>query len=143
MRPRARRWTETIGEALFENGSYKLVALFVTLILWVTILGRRDFRVEKAVDLEIVLPPGLSIKEREIPRQVIVRVAGTRMALRRFSQTPDVVTIDLSRAQAGLVRQTMTPKLIDAPFGVKVESVTPEFLQLTLVRSAEGASGGP
>ena len=39
-----------------ENGSYKLVALFVTLILWITIMGRRNFDYE----VDLVLVPQIS-----------------------------------------------------------------------------------
>ena len=33
---------EKIIGMVTENGSYKLVALFITLVLWVTFLGRRE-----------------------------------------------------------------------------------------------------
>jgi hypothetical protein len=38
-----KRWTSYVT----ENFSYKMVALFISLILWLTILGRRDFVLSK------------------------------------------------------------------------------------------------
>jgi hypothetical protein len=128
-------WKHTI----FDNGSYKLVALFVTLILWVTILGRRDFSMEKIVDIEYIVPKHLVIQNEEnVPHKLTVRVTGTRLALKKFAKTSDVVTIDLVRSTPGSVRQTMTPRQIDPPFGVKVQSLSPEVVNLVLI-SADGS----
>ncbi|MBK7892579.1 MAG: hypothetical protein IPJ84_17540 [Bdellovibrionales bacterium] len=44
--------TTSWKDSLFENGIYKIVSLVVTLILWVTILGRRDFVLTKDMDVE-------------------------------------------------------------------------------------------
>ena len=46
---------------LFENFSYKLVALFISLILWMTILGRRDFQVTKSIELDLMPAVGMVI----------------------------------------------------------------------------------
>src|SRR4051812_1059123 len=91
-------------EWVFENGSYKLVALFVTLILWVTILGRRDFVLSKDVDIEFIIPPAISIAKTDGAHRVTVKVSGPRMALKKFAQNPGTITIDLGQSQAGQVR---------------------------------------
>ena len=120
-----------IIDSLLENGSYKLVALFVTLILWVTILGRRDVVLSKDVDLEFLLPRDLVIVEN-IERRVQVKVAGPRAALKKFQANPGALTVDLSRYPRGPVRAVINPKLVDVPFGVKVLAISPEYLDVTL-----------
>ena len=124
---RERNWKTWIT----ENGSYKLVALFVTLILWVTILGRGDIVMTKEVGLDFILPPNMAIIEK-VDRQVTVKVAGPRMALKKFTQNPVTITLDLSPRGAGPVEATITPKNVEVPFGVKVLSVYPETVRLNL-----------
>jgi YbbR domain-containing protein len=119
---------------IFENGSYKLVALFVTLILWVTILGRRDFVLSKQVDVEFLLPKQTAISEA-IERKVEVKVSGPRMALRKFAQNPGTITIDLGKSPVGPNRAIITPHNVEVPFGVKVISVVPEEINITLVHT--------
>ncbi len=123
---------------VLENGSYKLVALFVTLILWVTILGRRDFILSKDVDVEFLLPKNMVIAEN-IDRRVIVKVSGPRIAIKRFSQNPGTITLDLARAHIGNNRVVITAKNVEVPFGVKVISVTPDLISVALMKNAQAA----
>lgn len=122
-------WKHTI----LDNGSYKLVALFVTLILWVTILGRRDFIFAKDIELDYQVPKHLRLRAGDIPQKVTVRVSGTRMALKKFSKASEVVPVDLTRADPGPYRFVITPRVLDLPVGVKVISITPEVLSLNVL----------
>ena len=130
-RPGSREWKNWV----MENGSYKLVALFVTLILWVTILGRRDFQLSKEMDLEFLLPHSMSIAQDGLDRKVTVKVSGPRVALKKFSQNPGTITIDLVRSQPGPVRALITPRNVEVPFGVKVISINPDTVNLNLIPS--------
>jgi len=123
-----------------ENGSYKLVALFVTLILWVTILGRGDIVTTKDVGLEFILPRNVMIAEK-FERKVALKVAGPRMALKKFTQNPGIITVDLSRSQPGKNRVTITSKNVDAPFGVKVLLITPDVIHVTLIPTGNSDDG--
>lgn len=126
---------------IFDNGSYKLVALFVTLILWVTILGRRDFVTSKDMDIEFLLPRTIAIAESNRPRRVNVKVSGPRVALKRFKENPGSITIDLGRqAEPGPVKAVITPRNVEVPFGVKVISVTPDVINIRLIRAQAGNS---
>lgn len=119
---------------VLENGSYKLVALFVTLILWVTILGRRDFVLSKEMDIEFLLPRTIAIAESNHERHVTVKVSGPRMALKKFQANPGTITIDLGRqVEPGPIKATITPRNVEVPFGVKVLSVTPESITVHLI----------
>ena len=117
---------------ILENGSYKLVALFVTLILWVTILGRRDFMLSKDVEIDFLLPKNLIIAEN-IDRRVSVKVSGPRIAIKKFAQNPGSITLDLARSHAGTSHIVITSKNIEVPFGVKVISVVPDVIDISLI----------
>jgi len=134
------RWKEY----LLENGSYKLVALFVTLILWVTILGRRDFVLNRELDVEFLVPRTIAVSGTGANQRVSVKVSGPRMALKKFAQNPGSVTIDLGRhSEPGPVRAVVSPRMIEVPFGVKVISVTPEEINVTLVRTGGEEAPAP
>lgn len=128
---------------ILENGSYKLVALFVTLILWVTILGRRDIELTKSLSVEFILPRSLTVAPspngQEQDRRVSVKVSGPRMALKRFAQNPGSITVDLSKSQPGPVQAAINPRTVEVPFGVKVLSVSPQLITVVLVQ-ADGAA---
>ena len=132
-------WKDELQSLIFENGSYKLVALFVTLILWITILGRRDVALRKEIDLEFLVPRNMVVRE-PVEHKVTVKVSGPRMALKKFQTNPGTITIDLSRAQVGANMATIGPRSVDVPFGVKVDAVTPDTLTITLDPAAPDAS---
>jgi YbbR domain-containing protein len=125
---------------IMENGSYKLVALFVTLILWVTILGRRDFITSKDVDVEFLLPKSMVIAG-SIEQRVSVKVSGPRIAIKKFSQNPGTITLDLARAHIGNNRVVITARNVEVPFGVKVISVTPDLISVGLTKNTQGTDG--
>lgn len=128
---------------ILENGSYKLVALFVTLILWVTILGRRDFVLSKDMDIEFLLPRTIAVAETNRERHVTVKVSGPRVALKKFAANPGTITIDLGRqAEPGPIKAVITPRNVEVPFGVKVLSVTPDVINVHLISArVEDESG--
>jgi hypothetical protein len=127
---------------LLENGSYKLVALFVTLILWVTILGRRDFVSTKEMEIDFLLPRTIAIQESTRDRRVTVKVSGPRVALKKFQANPGTITIDLGRqVEPGPIKATITPRNVEVPFGVKVLSVAPESIIVHLIPAPPESSG--
>lgn len=126
---------------VLENGSYKLVALFVTLILWVTILGRRDFASTKEMDIEFLLPRSLAVAESNQSRRVRVTVSGPRQALKKFASNPGTITIDLGRqVEPGPVKAVITSRNVEVPFGVKVTSVVPDVINLRLIPARSGGA---
>jgi hypothetical protein len=126
---------------IVENGSYKLVALFVTLILWVTILGRRDIELSKELAIEYLIPKGMSIApgpgHSEVDRNVVVKVSGPNAQLKNFREQPPTVAIDLTKSEAGPIQAVITPRSIDVPRGVKVLTVGPSVVSVTLVPAAD------
>lgn len=121
---------------IFENGSYKLVSLFVTLILWVTILGRRDFMLTKDMDVEFLLPKATVMESRLGERKISVKVSGPRTALKKFAQSPGSITFDLTKSEVPekntRVKTVIQTKNIEVPFGVKVVSIDPAALEVLL-----------
>ncbi len=120
---------------VFDNMSYKVVSLFITLILWITILGRQDFSLTKTVDVELIPGPNqiLSMQSSDV---VKIKVSGPRTALRKFvgSGLGQLVSIDISQKPEGDIDVEIPAKLIDVPFGVKVISVKPSVIHAHIIK---------
>lgn len=56
INPKRQKWNEKLQDKLYENGSYKVVALLITLILWITVLGNKDQILNQHVKLNFNLP---------------------------------------------------------------------------------------
>lgn len=117
-----------------ENMSYKLVALFIALILWLTILGRRDFSLTKNVEIEL-LPALNQVVVSQSVETVKVKVSGSKSALKKFmdSGLSQLVSIDISRKGDGNIDVEIPIRQIDVPFGVKVISVKPSVVRAKVV----------
>jgi YbbR domain-containing protein len=118
---------------LTENLSYKVVSLFIAIILWLTILGRRDFSLTKNVDVELMPGPGQAVISQNV-ETVKVKVAGPRTALKKFMESglSQLVTIDVSRLKSGEAEIEVPAHQIDLPFGVKVISIKPASIRAKL-----------
>jgi YbbR domain-containing protein len=113
-----------------DNFSYKLVSLFIALILWLTILGRRDFSLTKTVDVELI-PAAGEVVTNQSADSVKVKVTGPRTALKKFMESgmSQLISIDISKKGEGEVEIEIPLKQIDVPFGVKVISVKPSVVR--------------
>lgn len=124
----------SLWEKLIDNGTYKLVALFISLILWVTILGRRDFVYSKNIDIEVQTSSHLAVIEQS-HASVRVRVTGPRASLKKFmdSHSNQAILVDVSSLGEGRIEIPIAEKKLDLPLGVRVVSLKPQKIEVTVV----------
>lgn len=124
------RWRDT----LTDNLSYKIVSLFIALILWLTILGRRDFSLTKTIDIELITGPGKIVAHQSVD-VAKVKVSGPRTALKKYmdSGLSQLLVIDISDKGQGEFDVEVPLSQIDVPFGVKVISVKPPMVRAKVV----------
>lgn len=132
--PKKSSWTEFFT----ENLSYKLVSFAIALILWMTILGRRDFVYTKNVEIEFRTSPGLQVITQTADR-IRVRVSGPRAALKRYMESVNAQTLvlDLNQKSPGAFDVEVPLSRIEVPLGVKILGVRPHLIRVELE-----ASGG-
>jgi YbbR domain-containing protein len=125
-------------EIVFDNFSYKMVSLFIALILWLTILGRRDFTLTKNIEVEM-LPGGHQTVISQSVDAVKVKVSGPRTALKKFmdSGIGQLMSIDISKLGEGDLDVQVPIRQIDIPFGVKIISVKPSVIRVRVVEKKE------
>lgn len=125
------KWKDVVT----ENLSYKLVSLFIALILWLTILGRRDFTLSKSIEVETYAVAGLMVHSQSTD-VIKVKVTGPRNAIRKFidSGLNQVLSVDVTNFGVGEFEIEIPVHKIDVPFGVKVVSVRPQTLRVKIVK---------
>ncbi len=107
-----------------ENTSYKIVALLITMILWVIILGSKESVMTKMVPVEFILPHGMTVGS-DVPKEVAFKAAGPRLVLKKFSELKEPLVIDLSAALPGVTTVRLHADSINTPPGVRILSVSP------------------
>ena len=130
-------WTSYIT----ENFSYKMVALFISLILWLTILGRRDFVLSKKIDIELQTAPN-QVVVAQTADNIRVKVSGPRAALKKFMDNPQTqsILIDISERGSGVLDIDVPLGKIEVPMGVRVLGVRPNMIRAEVSNKAEGKS---
>lgn len=122
-----------LSHAITENFSYKIVALFISLILWLTILGRRDFVMTRDIEVDLITELGQVVVAQTID-QIKVKVSGPRTALKKFmdSAYSQSMSIDVSKKPDGIIDIDVPLNKIEAPMGVKILSVRPLVIRAEL-----------
>lgn len=131
MRARAVEKIKTLTETIFENGSYKLVALFIALILWLTILGRRDFIVTKDIDVDFTVAEGFMVSGQSSDK-VHVKLSGSQPLLKKYKETNQNIQIDLADKGGGLYEIDISRTKIEVPQGIKILSVKPNQIRVEI-----------
>lgn len=116
---------------IFANGTFKIVALVVSLVLWMTIMGRRDLVQNHKMELQFILPIGTTVSN-QVTKSIEVKVTGPRTGLRRFTEREKVIAMDLSKLQAGDHKLFVRTEGVSLPLGVKIISIQPQFVQVKL-----------
>lgn len=127
MSQKKQTWNEKLQDMLYENGSYKVVALLITLILWITVLGNKDQILNQYVKLNFVLPKN-HIIANGITDQVQVQISGSRLSLKKLAKGIDPIEINLDDAKPGRTIITIPTDKITLPFGAQIVSVNPATL---------------
>ncbi len=111
-----------------DNLSYKFVALGVAVILWFSMMGRRDTTFIKEFEVQVLLGANVELAST-VPQWVKVEVIGPRVALKKFNGMNPIFTVDLSEAKAGRQMVRLDRSGINLPIGARLLSLEPdEFL---------------
>lgn len=124
---------------LSENFSYKVVALFIALILWLTILNRR----EHIQEIDLVLSFALNSKQRVVAQSaetLHLSLVGTRSNFRKFAEEfkQKSFVIDLSRRGYGGMDLEIPIHNLELPTGMKLKQLNPHVIHVEVEEIKEG-----
>ena len=114
---------------LLDNLPYKIVSLFIAIILWITILGRRDFVHTQLVEVDFLTPPNLVVSGRT-DSKIEVRLNGSRSAIKRLAEKLDHIVVDLGDRKPGSHEVSINPWNFELPQGVRIMSIRPPVIRL-------------
>src|SRR5690606_13510160 len=78
----------------------RAVALVISIILWMTVLGGKRIEITKTVSLDYQIPEHLVVSN-QAPKEVSFRVAGPRAFLKEVEERSMSLPIDLRSAKPG------------------------------------------
>ena len=125
-----------LKETILDNASYKLVALFISLILWLSILGRRDFVVSKEVEVDFITSSQYSLSGQSTDK-IKVKVSGAQPLLKSFKDKNQSIVFDLSEKKAGAFDIEMNASRIEVPSGIKILGIRPSSIRVEIVENKE------
>lgn len=118
-------------EFITENLSYKLVALFVALILWVSILGRRDFVATKEIEVSFLAANGFVVSSQSVDR-IKIKISGNQPLMKKYKERSSNLTIDATEKKAGIFDFDIYQGLVDLPNGLKILSIKPNSIKVEI-----------
>lgn len=124
---------EKIKSNLLDNFSYKIVALFIALILWLSILNKRDFIVTKDLELDFVTAETLTVAAQS-SAQLKVKVSGPQPILKKYRESSQILAFDLTDKPAGFYDVDMNASKIDVPKGIKIIGIKPNTIRVEIVQ---------
>jgi YbbR domain-containing protein len=125
-----------IKKILTENLGVKLIALVVAVFIWFNASGQQEVARIRTIPLVVEnLPDSLTITGRGIPSQVEISVRGTKRQLLTMGFKRVHLVIDLTGAEPGRQRVTLTSNHIRLPGGIdrrQVSVISPGNVDLNL-----------
>jgi YbbR domain-containing protein len=120
----------------FRNFGLKVLALALSILLWLTVAGEHVVERSLRVPLEFRnIPESLEIVGNA-PDTVDVRVRGSSALLSRMQPGEIVAVLDLAGARSGSRLFHIRTDEVRAPFGIEVAQVIPSTLALDIEKSA-------
>ena len=124
-----------LKEIFLKDWGLKLIALAVTLILWMGVTGNRTVVTKdlSSIKLSFTLPTNMDIGN-DYFNNVNVTVSGDKSDIARIDERSLVATVDVSNYPAGerLIQLTANNVSLDLPTGVKVETIRPSSVSIRL-----------
>ena len=125
-----------IKEIVSDNFSYKLVALIISLILWLSLLNKREFITTKEFDVDIMTAENLVVLGQTSDK-LKVKVSGPQPLLKKFVDSSQIIAFDLSDKPTGFYDLEVTTSKIEVPKGLKVISVRPNTVRVEIIEKAK------
>lgn len=119
--------------ALFDNLSYKLVSLFIAFVLWISILGRRDFVATQEVEINLVSAPGYSVLSQSADR-VKIKISGQQPLMKKYKDKIQMLNVDVTDKSPGIYDMDIVANRFDLPQGLKILNIRPNAIKYEIIK---------
>lgn len=122
-----------------HNAWAKGLSLALAAVLWVALVGQQSSEIALTVPVEYQqIAPTIELRG-EIPREVIVRLRGSQLALEALRSRQVRARVSLAQVREGINYFLLTKNQIDLPAGLEITEIRPALLLIEVQRK-EGAS---
>lgn len=113
----------------------KIFSLLISVSLWFYVLNSEPLEVERRVELVFITPTDLAINVK-VPKSINVKIKGSRAFVQNLDLTQEKMVIDLRDYpyDQETFAITFDPSMVQLPFGVEVQEITPQQVVLSLER---------
>ena len=120
--------------AIFDNMSYKLVSLFIAFVLWISILGRRDFVATQEVEINFVSSQGYSILSQSNDR-VKIKISGQQPLMKKYKdKIPKVINFDVAEKEPGVYDMDIMASRFELPPGLRIVNIRPNSIKFEIIK---------
>jgi YbbR domain-containing protein len=117
-----------------KNIFFKLLALFLAVLLWFLVVGEERAEVGLTIPLELVNIPRNLIVVNNITQGIDIRVNGPRSLVRSLTGRGLSKSLDLGNARAGTITFPISAEGIKLPRGVTITRIHPPQVVVVLQR---------
>lgn len=132
--------TRLVRRIFLEDWTMKLIALVVTLGLWLGITGLRTPTSRRIAGIPLSLRVANELEITNSPvTEVSVKISGDKSKIDQINQRDLVVSLDLTDVQAGDRTVQITPENVnlELPAGFKLEEIQPSRIAVKLEKIIE------
>jgi len=119
-----------------EHLGYRILALLITLILWVTVVSQKEIVSTQTVLVQFLVPSEYQIQGAN-ELNVRVQIEGPRPIVKRFfdKHWPSNIVIPIREPRVGTNTVEILVSYLQLPTEIKVLSISPREVVLQVVKS--------
>ncbi len=119
-----------------EHLGFKVLALIITLILWITVISQKEMMTTQKVSVQFLVPTEYKI-EGQSELMVEIRVVGPRPILKRFIDKywPSSLVIPIREPRVGANAIEIPISYFQFPSEIKVLSILPREVVLQIEKA--------
>jgi hypothetical protein len=118
-----------------DNLGYKVLATLITLILWVSVMGRADYVVSRTIKIKINFP-GQYVLVSQSVKEVQIKLEGPRNRLLQYSSIREEMPLEFNIEHPidGALDLPISFDQLEIPSGIKLLSIKPNYLRVEFKR---------
>lgn len=121
--------SETIKNFFTQYSTEKIIALFITLVLWTFAISRNQESRDYMVKVNVIVPADQIIISEPID-QIQVKVTGSVFDFARINKSELAVNIDISSRKPGKFTRLLDAKMFDFFNDIHIEKIFPSELSI-------------
>jgi hypothetical protein len=113
--------------------SYKLVSLFIAFVLWISILGRRDFVATQEVEVNFKSAVEYSILSQSSDR-VKIKISGPQPLMKKYRDKIRVLDIDVTDKEPGFYDMDILASRFELPTELRILNIRPNSIKFEIIK---------